>query len=200
MLLPMLEVKVFLKPDTEHFINIKIQERNHCNMDENPMSVKEFKKCVNDKIQNEFEKNNISCIPPWLSENNQCDQLYPDDFYGNFWYDFYLNYRSRVGIFRNIRIEDDCRQSCKETTYIVEEEGASVGSGSSYAIITFNQKVVVTEKVPNYDMFKFIIDVGSSLGLWLGLSVLGLHDLVVWAVKFVMNSFIIKKIRSAATK
>ena len=70
----------------------------------------------------------------------------------------------------------------------------------SIADISFNQKVTVTERVPNYDMFKYIIDVGSSLGLWLGLSVLGLHDLVVWAVQFVNNSFIIKKIKSAVTK
>ena len=102
-----------------------------------------------------------------------------------------------VGIFRNIQFEDECRQSCKETTYVVDE-GSKDGWGT--ASITFNKKVIVTEKVPNYDMFKYIIDVGSSLGLWLGLSVLGLHDLVVWAVQFVNNSFIIKKIRSAVTK
>ena len=105
-----------------------------------------------------------------------------------------------VGILSNIWFEEECRQSCKETVYVVNEKGSKVNEGSSLAYLTFNQKVIVTEKVPNYDLFKYIIDVGSSLGLWLGLSVLGLHDLVVWAVQFVNNSFIIKKIRSAVTK
>ena len=104
-----------------------------------------------------------------------------------------------VGIMSNIRFEEECRQSCKETTYIVNEKGAK-NHYVSQASVTFNQKVLVTEKVANYDMFKYIIDVGSSLGLWLGLSILGLHDLVVMTVQFVKNTFIIKKIKSAVTK
>ena len=69
--------------------------------------------------------------------------------------------------------------------------------GKSYASITFHPKVVVTERVPNYSMFQYIIDVGSSLGLWLGLSVLGLHDLAVSAVQVIKEKFVIKKIKSA---
>ena len=102
-------------------------------------------------------------------------------------------------MFSNIRFEEECRHSCKVNTYIITENDSKKHAFSK-SYLTFNQKVLVTEKVPNYDVFKYIIDVGSSLGLWLGLSVLGLHDLVVWAVQFVNNSFIIKKIRSAVTK
>ena len=192
--------EIFMKRGKAHYINVKIQVKKYCNFDEKPMSEEEFTKCVNDKIQNEFEKNNISCIPPWLSYNKQCNQTYPYyfTFYGKLRKHLW-NYVNMVGILSNIRFEEECRQSCKETLYVVKEKG-SKKSGYNWASLTFNQKVFVTESVPNYDMFKYIIDVGSSLGLWLGLSVLGLHDLVVWAVQFVNNSLIIKKIRSAVTK
>ena len=185
-------------PPLKLFFNVKIQERNFCKNDDNPMTKKEFEECVDDKIQKEFEQNNIECVPPWLSARKQCDQIYPETFYGGFKNTFVDNYVEMVSLSINTKIEEECRQSCKETTYTVNEKGSR--EHMSIATISFNPKVLVTEKVPNYDMFKYIIDVGSSMGLWLGLSVLGLHDLVVWAVQFTKTYFIIRKIRSAVTK
>ena len=66
--------EIFMKPDTNHFINVEIKESYNCKKDENPMSGEEYEKCVDDKIQKEFDQNNISCIPPWLSDKNQCNQ------------------------------------------------------------------------------------------------------------------------------
>ena len=55
------------------------------------------------------------------------------------------------------------------------------------ASIIFNEEVKVYEKVFNYSLFQFIIDVGSSIGLWLGLSALSIYDiiLIVQAIQFV---------------
>ena len=47
------------------------------------------------------------------------------------------------------------------------------------ASIIFDPTVYETEKMFNYGPFEFIIDVGSSVGLWLGLSVFGLYDLAI---------------------
>ena len=192
---------IFMNSKTMHYINVKIHERLTCMNEEKAMSQEDFRICVDDKIQNEFEKNNVSCVPPWLSYNKQCNQTYPTrhGFYGKFYTVFFKSYLEILNMFSNIRFEEECRHSCKVNTYIITEKDSRKHAFSK-SYLTFNQKVLVTEKVPNYDMFKYIIDVGSSLGLWLGLSVLGLHDLVVWAVQFVNNSFIIKKIRSAVTK
>ena len=62
------------------------------------------------------------------------------------------------------------------------------------------QNEQVIEKVANYYMFDFIIDVGSSMGLWLGLSVFGLYDLAANVVDFIKNGGIIKKVKSALPK
>ena len=37
---------------------------------------------------------------------------------------------------------------------------------SSFVHVSFDPKVIVKEKGPIHDVFKYIIDVGSSLGLW----------------------------------
>ncbi len=63
-------------------------------------------------------------------------------------------------------------------------------------IIHFDENVYVTEKLYNYDCFKFIIDIGSSLGLWLGLSVLGLYDILVQSIDMVKQINICTKCKS----
>ena len=47
---------------------------------------------------------------------------------------------------------------------------------SSFVKIEFNPKVTKYIKLSNYNMYNYLVDVGSSLGLWLGLSVLTLYD------------------------
>ena len=195
--------KIFIKPKKENYVSIKIQVKSYCNTKEEPMTEDEFKACVDEKIQKDL-KQHIVCVPPWLSETNQCKKTYSKTFFGEFKAKFYQTYTEPISyLLNNIKFEDECRQSCKETTYIVNEGEAAdlpynyLNYGSTY--LAFNQKVVVTEKVDNYSLFQYIIDVGSSLGLWLGLSVLGLHNLIVMAVQFIENSFIIKRIKSVTT-
>ena len=193
------ENKIFMTPYKDLYFDVKIHVKSSCTKDVKPMTNFEYKKCVDDKLQNLFKEHNITCLPPWLSENNQCNQTYPLDSYGVFKDKFYKKYIQTLLMVSNIKFEEDCKLSCEETTYTVTEKGViSNGYGVSFAAFSFNQKVLVTEKVPNYNMFQYIIDVGSSLGLWLGLSVFGLHDLVVSAIRFIKNKSIIRKIRSAA--
>ncbi len=144
-------------------------------------------------------RNTITCLPPWLSNNKQCNETYPTDTFDDSFYDeIYKNYLQTLLMGSNIKFEEECRQSCEETTYTVIEKGVILRDWAArYASITFDPKVLVTERVPNYSMFQYIIDVGSSLGLWLGLSVLGLHDLAVSAVQVIKDKFVIRKIKSA---
>ena len=43
-------------------------------------------------------------------------------------------------------------------------------------------------QVFNYNSFQFVIDVGSSLGLWLGLSALGIYDLLIDVLIFIKKT------------
>ena len=57
----------------------------------------------------------------------------------------------------------------------------------SGAYLEFNTKVSMKSKVKAYDTFQFVIDVGSSLGLWIGLSVLGLIDFLLDSFEYVLT-------------
>ena len=73
-------------------------------------------------------------------------------------------------------IQKYCKQPClhTRTTSLVKNE-----KGISGTVLQFNEDVVFTKKMTTYGYFEFIIDIGSSLGLWLGLSVFGLTDLFI---------------------
>ena len=45
--------------------------------------------------------------------------------------------------------------------------------------LSLNNEVVVNTAVIAYDMFSFVVDLGSALGLWLGLSALSIFDIIL---------------------
>ena len=45
-------------------------------------------------------------------------------------------------------------------------------------MILFDDSVKIMEEQSNYNEFDLMVEVGSSLGLWIGLSALGIFDLI----------------------
>ena len=54
--------------------------------------------------------------------------------------------------------------------------------------LTFDDLVMYTTRKLAYGPSNFLIDIGSSLGLWFGLSVFGITDLGITAFQWVKNS------------
>ena len=52
-------------------------------------------------------------------------------------------------------------------------------------MVEFNPVVTYTKNIVTYGSFEFLVDVGGSLGLWIGLSVFGLVDFGVDIFNFV---------------
>ena len=146
-----------------------------------------FKTCVDDRIQNVFLPT-LGCIPPWLSDRNQCNGHYPFNFTDDTKYS--ENYVTPAQTVKNIEEEHMCKKLCVFTTteprlrYLKELSS----NKRTTAHISFQKEVSVTEKIPDYDFFKFVIDIGSSLGLRLGLSILGLWDLLTDTIQWLRSS------------
>ena len=82
--------------------------------------------------------------------------------------------------FRPTKAEKKCKNPCKKMTNtltLVDDSRA----GLTTLELRFKKTVRVEKKVVVYTWFNFIVDVGSSLGLWLGLSALGITDLAIEA-------------------
>ena len=88
--------------------------------------------------------------------------------------------------------ESRCKKPCKKMTNRISMISDKSKSPFSYYEFRFKEKVRVEKKVVVYTWFNFIVDVGSSLGLWLGLSALGILDLALEAFVIAKKWFKIK--------
>ena len=173
----------------------------------------EYLKCVDDKIQKEVGKV-LGCVPPWMSGNNQCNGTYEERFAESRIPRYVYKYVLAPFTFRNTEIEKKCRKHCSYITSTVrlrenkkheqdeqeqdnEQDEQEQDDEYTDVIISFNPQVKITEKQYNYGLFDFIIDVGSSVGLWLGISVLGLYDLGIQLFDYLKSSIFTKVAQSA---
>ena len=77
--------------------------------------------------------------------------------------------------------EQMCKNPCKTMTNKVSlvAENDGIGKNQTLVILNFKKTARVEKSIVAYTWFNFIIDVGSSLGLWLGLSALGVTDVAI---------------------
>ena len=176
---------------------VKIDVSSTCPVETEVTAKNDFEKCVDRKVQEKIGKP-LGCIPPWISPNNQCNGSYPYDFVEKKIPDFEYEYIDLIYGLKKTEIEKKCRKYCSSTTVTVQEgEKFEQEQDQQEIQITFNDRVKVTETVFNYSPFQFIIDVGSSVGLWLGLSVLGLYDLWILILEYIQSREFFRKLNSA---
>ena len=73
-------------------------------------------------------------------------------------------------------IKDQCNKACNVTNSHVRK--LQKETYWEYQLkLSFKKDIRYTRKMLTYDFFSFLIDIGSSLGLWFGMSVFGLTDL-----------------------
>ena len=83
----------------------------------------------------------------------------------------------------------DCLHSCGFLTATSEKQ-QEMSSNGRWVSIYFNDVVKVQTTVVAYDVGSLLVEVGSSLGLWLGLSAVGLFDIIT-----AFFEVLVKKIR-----
>ncbi len=178
--------------DGVYRVNVKMKVVSSCQI-VSPMEL-DYQECVNEILERDIGAY-IGCLPPWMAEFNQCNSTYPDDLPKKI--PNYLDYVHNPVHLKNTIGEIECKKACRTTNNFVSVRDirydetflGSKGSRSGRVFIDFDEQVEVTEKIFNYSTYNFIIDVGSSLGLWFGLSVFGIYDLVIEIFKFVRIIF-----------
>ena len=164
-----------------HVVDIKVNILSTCKIA--GLIENDFEKCVDDEIQRKLGAT-LGCVFPWLSSTNQCSDTYLRNF-TNAVSDFRKVYISNIMTLGKTEFEKSCRKACMTTTSTARTRTTKNYHTTNMIQIQFEDNVRVTETVYNYDLFQFIIDAGSSLGLWLGLSMLNLHDIFVLGIDFI---------------
>ena len=126
----------------------------------------------------------MDCIPPWLSPNKQCLTNFTKNHTRS-----YLNGKFKTHFldaqsnWKMTEAESRCKHPCRAMTNTVRFVGDKyIDHLRTMVVLRFQKMVKVESKVVTYTLFDFLIDVGYSLGLWFGLSVIGIADKVIEAV------------------
>ena len=145
-----------------------------------------YEKCVDDELQQVW-KPLINCNPPWLSAMDQCDGVMnisqeTSDLIKN------NTFETTDGIrkMKTYPAKEKCTKACtiaQPNIFYGKEENK--GITFSTLVLNFDDRVIYTTKKLDYGPSEFLIDMGSSLGLWFGLSVFGITDLGITALQWI---------------
>ena len=145
-----------------------------------------YENCVDDELQKVW-KPLINCNPPWLSAVDQCDEIM------NISQETTASLRKNTwetidGIrkMKTYPAKEKCTKACtiaQPNIFYGKEENK--GITFSTLVLNFDDRVIYTTKKLDYGPSEFLIDMGSSLGLWFGLSVFGITDLGITALQWV---------------
>ena len=85
---------------------------------------------------------------------------------------------------RKVSYEAKCLPPCLKMKINIEKsvERSNIPKNSIFDL-TGNDIVEVNTESYAYDIFNLVVDLGSALGLWLGLSALSIMDFVVFHLK-----------------
>ena len=162
---------------------------------QNPGSCKtyeeeEFDKCNVEELE-KIWKPLINCNPPWVSPNDQCN----GDLIVTGINDSSLLSKTSLAVaeiydMENYQEKKGCITPCTVTQALIlssekNEDRYAKASNQSFLRLDFANEVIYTTKKLAYGSSEFLIDMGSSLGLWFGLSVFGLTDLGIVAFQWI---------------
>ena len=161
-------------------------------------NVRGYSKCIENGYINLFKKV-LGCLPPWfrtaryndseitctnkIEFNDKRKALEAKAVLSNVVEDFVLMQEGRYE-------SDWCLPPCNQIYYNVEIASNEAWSDSvNWAEFNFAEEINVQTETNGYDTFRLVIEVGSSLGLWLGLCIFGLFDLTIEVVKRLKDLF-----------
>ncbi len=153
-------------------------------------SVSGYSECIENGYLTLFKKV-LGCVPPWFrQETNDSSivctkQIDFEEGKNSTQAKILLDSIATDTFFmKDSKSESEwCLPPCKQLIYNVEivrnEKSTLV---QNWAQFMFADVMNIESETNGYDSFRLIIEVGSSLGLWLGLCIIGIFDLIIEGV------------------
>ena len=158
-----------------------LEEGGRCDTYGDDSKFKTFADCVAQEHAEIFNPI-LGCDVPWLSSpanpgNCKGSIQLDDDAKVNFvsnmtnlWHEYKYTGQAH---------SENCLPPCVELFAEAELFRKAENEKDAKVSLNFNRKVKVTRYHRRYGPFELVVDVGSSLGLWIGLSALGIVDLIL---------------------
>ena len=134
-----------------------------------------YSECLEDNIMNKIEPA-LGCNPPWISKTNHCYGVLSEvKDKVEFWVKFYP-----IGAPVSLGDMDQnwgCPKPCPKITTTVEHYfSRNSKNGNISVFLTFDENVKVDKHIIGFDVLNLVVDIGGSLGLWLGWSAVGIVE------------------------
>ena len=140
-----------------------------------------YKQCVETAVRQQMV-DLLGCIPPWMTKLGNENICYHDVQFNDL--EQAKQVRSKLQLLMQ-RIaysgfnDFGCKLPCTQLHLDVQQlKRVFKGNHWVWVEIQFEDSVKVYEEENNYTFFDLMVEVGSSLGLWIGLSAIGIFDLV----------------------
>ena len=169
------------------------QDHGTCNVYK---SINEYLSCKSDTWIT-YMKDNLNCIPPWMIFNdknpvNICETYIQLDERkaGNIKGKLREITENMKFLHDNGIRSDQCKPSCNKLSVETHLTSFAAGNWSGYHIhLLFNDIAKVNKEINAYNIFNLCVEVGSSLGLWLGLSAMTLLDFSFFSIRGLIDKF-----------
>ena len=175
-------IRSFAKPSNPHYCKDYIEN--------------EFEKCVDLAFKN-FTIDGYLCLPPWLTSQNACTDMNWRKQTTSIFLTMVSDVLEVIGLdpiieMKNFDEKNKCSKPCKEIRSLVRPGFAptSDAMGIGVTTILFDEIAIFTEDIVSYNFSNFLLDLGSSVGLWFGISVIGLADLILDGVSIAKTAFL----------
>ena len=182
------EIPAWMKDKGTAYIDRVTLDKGECTNYGEGEAFKTYADCVAQEHDKIFGPH-LGCLVPWLSAPNHTDQCkgtvpITEDNLKNTT-DTIREIDPRVFSYNETLLEDQqaCLKPCTEIL-VHSEVRSKVWPIKSTVGMKF-KRVKVTRYMMEYWIFDLVVEVGSSLGLWIGLSALGVFDLILEAKKFI---------------
>ena len=154
----------------------------------------EFENCVDEELQ-DLWKPILGCNPPWLSSKHQCNSIMNTTEIDDLLHNKTFKTLTNILNMKSYAAKERCTKPCTMIRNTIIKNDLKYSGGSNAKLnFVFDESVVLKTKILAYGFSDFLIDMGSSLGLWFGLSVFGIRDLVIMVIQWT------EKIRTGALK
>ena len=156
----------------------------------------DFENCVDEELQ-DLWKPALGCNPPWLSAQDQCIRVInaTDEIVKNIYGNKKFLVITDIVEMEGFPARERCTKPCTVTQsnfFLGEKTNKPFLDDHTKLRFKFAKQVIYKTKILGYGFSDFLIDLGSSLGLWFGLSVFGITDLGImtyqWAKTLKLNS------------